>query len=124
MLHSLTVCELLNDITVMAHSLHPHWLANLCAVGFLLSPICLIIIKFLGNIAGFSFPLFTSGMFDKLGYNWANTLFGFIAVLLAPVPFVSHSHPTVCLRLILWEIGAVPLRPSNTRTEYILESCY
>jgi len=34
------------------------------------------------------FPLFTSQMYNALGFQWASTLFGCIAVLLAAVPFV------------------------------------
>ncbi|KAF8993772.1 MFS general substrate transporter [Cyathus striatus] len=42
------------------------------------------------------FPLFTEQMYHKLGYNWANTLFGFLAALMIPIPFVLFFHgPTI-----------------------------
>ncbi|ODV60355.1 MFS transporter [Ascoidea rubescens DSM 1968] len=34
------------------------------------------------------FPLFTVQMYDKLGIDWASSLFGFIALLMLPVPWV------------------------------------
>ena len=37
---------------------------------------------------GTAFPLFTHQMFDALGYKWANTIFGFIAVIMIPIPYV------------------------------------
>ncbi|KAG5643367.1 hypothetical protein DXG03_001015 [Asterophora parasitica] len=40
------------------------------------------------NIAATAFPLFTNQMFKTLDYKWANTLFGCIAVLMIPIPFV------------------------------------
>ena len=40
---------------------------------------------------GFAFPLFTTQMFDALGYRWGNTLFALVAVVLMPIPFVSPS---------------------------------
>jgi hypothetical protein len=42
-----------------------------------------------GNIMGFAFPLFTEQMLDKLGYNWSNTVFAILAVVMAPVPAVG-----------------------------------
>ena len=42
-----------------------------------------------GNIAGMAFPLFTQQMYARLTYKWANTLFGLIAALMIPIPFVS-----------------------------------
>lgn len=40
---------------------------------------------------GMTFPLFTEQMFSALTYKWANMMFGCIAVLLLPLPFVSHT---------------------------------
>ncbi|KZV74466.1 MFS general substrate transporter [Peniophora sp. CONT] len=42
------------------------------------------------NIMGFAFPLFTTQMFNTLGYHWGNTLFACIAVLMIPVPFILY----------------------------------
>lgn len=51
------------------------------------------------NIFGMAFPLFTNQMFDKLTYHWANSLFGFLALALAPVPFVRDGcfFPIECM---------------------------
>ncbi|KAJ3477006.1 hypothetical protein NLI96_g10762 [Meripilus lineatus] len=40
------------------------------------------------NIAGMAFPLFTQQMYARLTYKWANTLFGLIAALMIPIPFI------------------------------------
>ncbi|KAI1791905.1 MFS general substrate transporter [Ganoderma leucocontextum] len=40
------------------------------------------------NIMGTVFPLFTQQMYDRLTYHWGTSLFGFIAVLMIPIPFV------------------------------------
>ncbi|KAF8889266.1 MFS general substrate transporter [Infundibulicybe gibba] len=44
------------------------------------------------NLSAMAFPLFTQQMFDKLTYKWANTIFGLIAVLMIPIPFVLFFH--------------------------------
>ena len=41
-----------------------------------------------GNLLGTVFPLFTQQMYDQLTYHWGTALFGFIAVLMIPIPFV------------------------------------
>ncbi|EAA61584.1 hypothetical protein AN7796.2 [Aspergillus nidulans FGSC A4] len=40
------------------------------------------------NIVGAGFPLFATQMYERLGYEWASSLLGFIAILLVPIPFV------------------------------------
>ncbi|KAI9062694.1 MFS general substrate transporter [Trametes sanguinea] len=40
------------------------------------------------NLMGMAFPLFTEQMFARLTYHWGNTLFGFIAVAMIPIPYV------------------------------------
>lgn len=37
---------------------------------------------------GAGFPLFATQMYDKLGTQWASSLLGFIALVLAPVPLL------------------------------------
>jgi hypothetical protein len=37
---------------------------------------------------GFSFPLFTTKLYDAIGADWASFLFGCIGLVLAVVPFV------------------------------------
>lgn len=41
---------------------------------------------------GAGFPLFTSQMFHNLGVNWAGTLVGGIALILAPSPFLFYKY--------------------------------
>ena len=43
-----------------------------------------------GNIMATAFPLFTHQIFHALGYRWANTIFGFIAVVMIPIPYVRN----------------------------------
>ncbi|RDB16005.1 Efflux pump atB [Hypsizygus marmoreus] len=50
------------------------------------------------NLSATAFPLFTEQMFRKLGYRWANTLFGFIAVAMIPIPFVLFFYGPVIRR--------------------------
>ncbi|KAG0703990.1 hypothetical protein DFH29DRAFT_913916 [Suillus ampliporus] len=42
-------------------------------------------------MGSFGFPLFSQVRFEKLTYKWANTIFGGVAVILIPVPFVGFS---------------------------------
>ncbi|KAF9443237.1 MFS polyamine transporter [Macrolepiota fuliginosa MF-IS2] len=44
------------------------------------------------NIFATAFPLFTQQMYRKLTYKWANTLFGCVALLMLPIPFVLFYH--------------------------------
>ncbi|KAL2223488.1 putative MFS multidrug transporter [Thermoascus aurantiacus ATCC 26904] len=47
---------------------------------------------FLRSIAGAVFPLFSQYMFHSLGVNWAGTLLGCVAALLAPIPVVFYLY--------------------------------
>lgn len=40
------------------------------------------------SLAGAGFPLFATQMYNALNPQWASTLLGFVAVALAPIPFV------------------------------------
>ncbi|KAJ5621126.1 hypothetical protein N7510_005110 [Penicillium lagena] len=40
------------------------------------------------NIVGAGFPLFATQMYEKLDYEWASSLLGFISILLVPIPFI------------------------------------
>lgn len=42
-----------------------------------------------------AFPLFTIQMIDRLGFHWANSLIGFIAVLLAPSSFLLYKFGSI-----------------------------
>jgi len=51
------------------------------------------------NVIGAAFPLFTVQMYEALGYNWANTLFGCLAVIMVPIPFVLFFYgPAIRMR--------------------------
>ncbi|KAH7885759.1 MFS general substrate transporter [Phlebopus sp. FC_14] len=44
------------------------------------------------NIAAVAFPLFTEQMFARLTYKWALTLFGFVALVMAPIPCILFFY--------------------------------
>ncbi|POY72513.1 hypothetical protein BMF94_4339 [Rhodotorula taiwanensis] len=46
----------------------------------------------LRSLVGFAFPLFTRQMFSKLGNQWALTLIAFLALIMAPIPFVFYRY--------------------------------
>lgn len=39
-----------------------------------------------------AFPLFTVQMYDRLGIDWATSLFAFIALAMVPIPFAFHKY--------------------------------
>lgn len=47
----------------------------------------------LRSLAGFGFPLFSSYMYDALGYGWGNSLLAFIAIVVGwPAPFLLWKY--------------------------------
>ncbi|WVQ79707.1 hypothetical protein IAT38_001807 [Cryptococcus sp. DSM 104549] len=44
------------------------------------------------SLFGAGFPLFATQMFEKLGTQWASSLLGFIALVLAPIPIVLMKY--------------------------------
>ncbi|KAH9206921.1 hypothetical protein DL95DRAFT_279649, partial [Leptodontidium sp. 2 PMI_412] len=40
---------------------------------------------------GAIFPLFTIQMYEALGIGWAGSVFGFVSLNLAPVPWISFK---------------------------------
>ncbi|EKM52164.1 uncharacterized protein PHACADRAFT_151169 [Phanerochaete carnosa HHB-10118-sp] len=40
------------------------------------------------NVFAMAFPLFTTQMYAALTYHWANTIFGILALVMSPVPFL------------------------------------
>ncbi|KAI0295170.1 MFS polyamine transporter [Multifurca ochricompacta] len=44
------------------------------------------------SIVGAAFPLFTVQMYEGMGVNWASTLIGGVALLLAPMPFFFYKY--------------------------------
>ncbi|KAF8884049.1 MFS polyamine transporter [Gymnopilus junonius] len=48
------------------------------------------------NLSATAFPFFTTQMSQRLDYKWANTLFGCLAALMIPIPFVLFFYgPTI-----------------------------
>lgn len=71
-----------------------------------------------GNIMSTVLPLFTDQMFRTLGYKWANTLFGLIAVIMIPIPFVRRSDcSVVSIGSDLPMLGILLLRPRYPKEE-------
>lgn len=46
----------------------------------------------LRSLLGFAFPLFTRQMFNKMGNQWALTFLAFLALIMAPIPFVFYIY--------------------------------
>ena len=44
------------------------------------------------SVFGTVFPLFSTQMYDRLGPQWASTLLGFIALIMAPIPFLLTRY--------------------------------
>lgn len=81
---------------------------------------------------GMTFPLFTEQMFSALTYKWANMMFGCIAVLLLPLPFVSHTISVRMKRsdyligaIFLWTTykGAQQVRTTYQRERGEVKNC-
>lgn len=47
---------------------------------------------FMRSLAGAGFPLFARQMFQGMGIQYAATLLGCIAVVLAPIPFIFYKY--------------------------------
>ncbi|KAM4066885.1 major facilitator superfamily protein [Hirsutella rhossiliensis] len=47
---------------------------------------------FLRSLAGAGFPLFARQMFEGMGIQWAATLLGCVAAVLAPIPFIFYKY--------------------------------
>lgn len=47
---------------------------------------------FLRSLAGAGFPLFARQMFQGMGIQWAATLLGCVALVLAPMPFIFYKY--------------------------------
>jgi hypothetical protein len=68
------------------------WQARVCVVSPLPSYIedrMRLMFILAGNILATIFPLFTTQMFDRMTYKWANTLVALIAVVMIPIPYVG-----------------------------------
>ena len=40
------------------------------------------------NLFGAGFPLFSERLFDSQGYQWGGSILAFLAIALAPIPFI------------------------------------
>lgn len=47
---------------------------------------------FLRSLCGAGFPLFARQMFTGMGIQWASTLLGCVALVLAPIPFIFYKY--------------------------------
>lgn len=47
---------------------------------------------FMRSLAGAGFPLFARQMFQGMGIQWAATLLGCVAIVLAPIPFIFYKY--------------------------------
>ncbi|KAJ5649147.1 uncharacterized protein N7484_002870 [Penicillium longicatenatum] len=86
-----------------------HWIVPIIASGFFGAGIYIVILSILNyvvdsyqtysasalagvilcrNVVGAGFPLFATQMYEKLDYEWASSLLGFISILLVPIPFI------------------------------------
>lgn len=50
------------------------------------------------SLFGAGFPLFATQMFDELDPRWASSVLGFIAIVLAPIPFILRKYGPVLRR--------------------------
>jgi len=62
-------------------------------------------------------------MYEKLGYKWANTLFGCIATVMVPIPFVSLTRTLRFHPILKWFATVDPLFlwAFHTSAEQVLE---
>lgn len=44
------------------------------------------------NLAGTAFPLFTTQMYSRLGFQWASFLAGMLGLVIAIVPFLLFAY--------------------------------
>ncbi|GBE85689.1 MFS general substrate transporter [Sparassis latifolia] len=66
------------------------------------------------SMFGASFPLFATQMYDTLNPRWASTLLGFLAVLMAPIPFVLYKFGHRLRRRSKFSpTGDIPVKPAK-----------
>ncbi|KAH7311663.1 major facilitator superfamily domain-containing protein [Stachybotrys elegans] len=72
---------------------------------------------FLRSLCGAGFPLFARQMFDGMGIQYAATLLGCVAVVLAPIPFIFYFYGAKIRERSAWaptNIGKSAAPPSST----------
>lgn len=72
---------------------------------------------FLRSLCGAGFPLFARQMFDGLGIQYAATLLGCIAVVLAPIPFIFYKYGAKIRQKSKYAPTAPPAPASGSSTE-------
>lgn len=75
---------------IMVHSGGALYLLD--AYGSLHAASALSVNSLMRYAAAGAFPLFTVQMYSSLGIGWANSLLGFISVVLVPVPWVLYKY--------------------------------
>ena len=66
------------------------------------------------SLFGAGFPLFAYQMYKKLDPRWASTLLGFIAVAMAPIPFVLRAYGHKLRRMSRYSpTGNLPIKPPS-----------
>ncbi|KAI1789345.1 MFS general substrate transporter [Ganoderma leucocontextum] len=66
------------------------------------------------SMFGAGFPLFATQMYEVLNPHWASTLLGFIAVALAPIPFVLKVYGHRLRRMSRYSpTGKLPIKPPS-----------
>ena len=66
------------------------------------------------SMFGAGFPLFATQMYEVLNPHWASTLLGFIAVALAPIPFVLRAYGHRLRRMSRYSpTGKLPIKPPS-----------
>ena len=63
-------------------------------------------------------------MYKALSYKWANTLFGCVAVLLAPIPFVRLNPFVLPIIYIKCAVGPFLLWASHSEAKQVLPCCH
>ena len=73
-----------------------------------------------------AFPLFSQRMFGALTYQWGNTLFALVAVVLLPIPFVRFTRYALELEININDqiLGILLLRCKDQVTEPVFAKGY
>ena len=66
------------------------------------------------SLFGAGFPLFAAQMYEALNPRWASTLLGFVAIALAPIPFVLRAYGHHLRRRSKYSpTGDLPVKPPS-----------
>ena len=73
----------------------------------------------LRSLLGAFFPLFTAGLFKRVGNEWGASLFAFLALICLPLPFLFY----VSFSVLLVELNTDYSTVFWSKSAYELESC-